>query len=545
MSSSKPLHPKFLKAVQSKETQWIVLLVLNPDLDWCAALAGAKLKLAPAGNIAQAALTAPGKTSLGLLQDSSNWPPHLLVLRPGGLPHELVSAGNVNALVKIGSRLPRCEVEGNEDDDSVLELRPLASGDSYASAPLMFWKLGPVAHDQDVTSSFVFSKISEGRKNKEYIEGRSPLAPKLQLTGKTEKISLVRYLLGAIVPGTRKAMVFEADVYWVQRDFEYLRDREAEMQAELEERKNMNFKEMRSGVINAAGAATKVRQMKSKEQRQVDDTKVVELSESVGQLRKRAASSKSLDAIREEDMMKDHRDNLPQFNAKATQVDEIYNLDKIAPPKLVDATDALAKDLVELVQDPAQILRKPNDLREAVGSGAAASVAHQWAESSPSVMSRKEAKSFARRLGVLRCLVSLYKLKFQIHKLPSLCKELSLPNDSQIGDHWFRTLLDEMPGDKWRRRRNQRRIMYYMIVWVLYLMPKFSLDFAEFAADLGVNPDEMRRYLMYAGCITKAPRVARDGNVDTEQQLMAELKAPLTTNRFARGGGFGKRRKKS
>mmetsp|Transcript_87997 Transcript_87997/g.138956 ORF Transcript_87997/g.138956 Transcript_87997/m.138956 type:complete len:306 (-) Transcript_87997:19-936(-) len=276
------LPEKLARLVEEGSTSWYLLQMLDSKLDWRTALDKARLHID--GDVC--GLSAPNAAGLGTLIDEESIPRQMLVLKP--MRDGLKSAGKVSACIKIGSLLPH---EDNFDGVGY-KIIPVQALEESKGAPLVFWTLCHSLPEDEILNSLSFKALSRKLGDRHCkLYGSIPQAPRLQLIGDRMKPNGTKYLLGGVAHGSKKMFVCEADVYAVQRDGEFGRDKAEEERLEAEERKAMDFRTQRGEAIKLAANVTKQRQEASKEMRMVDETKVADMEDCVSEMNKKAMSA--------------------------------------------------------------------------------------------------------------------------------------------------------------------------------------------------------------------------------------------------------------
>jgi hypothetical protein len=338
--------------------------------------------------------------------------------------------------------------------------------------------------------------------------------------------------------------VYEADVYWIERNSEFGRDKAEEERLEAEERKAMDFKTQRSEVIKLSANAQKKKQEESKELRQVDDTKVVDMEECMTELNARASSAQDMDLIKDNDADMHRRKVLPDFDLGATEPGLIFaNGLQLMLPKTTLASESSLHDdrLTALLQKPARIKTlKRDELEDIMKSPFVATVARLRAEAAVGSKSYDEAELDAKRFRILNKLMAILKCRGRDLRLkqPDFEVKLGLPANSALSRHLFTFFLEgNQTGDHKQRKVDKAKTFCHLAVLALDLTLGYKLNFQPLREELGMDLKEMQDQLRYLGCDVN--KSAEGG----ETKIEASLKAPLVFQPLSKGAGRGKRKR--
>lgn len=539
------LPSKLYVPIEKDATRWFLLQLLDPKMDWRVALKDARIQVEGANAALQTPNVAEG---LGLLVDKEAGPAQMLMLKPSPDGTNLVlPAGRIEVCIKIGSLLPKNGDLGS-DSKAGMKLYPLDKGETSNDVPVAFWRLGPAIPEEEMmkTLSFrCFSRSITDRKGE--LIGAFEAAPKMQLVGRTLNLdgaNGAKYLAGCLPEGSKKLLLYEAEVYWVERNSEFGRDKAEELRQEIEERKVLDFKQQRSDAIKLSGAAQKRRQEASKALRMVDESKVANLDECMTELAQRAAGFKDMTMIKDKDADDLKSEILPKFDRTATEPEKIYatGLREMLPQPILAAEDGLRDDrMTGMLQKPSRIQATDlKELQDVFKTRFGARLAQVRAEANHSE-DIDGAELTARRFSALNVLIQLFKCSKPRFKLLDFRKILEVPGDGQkLSTHMFEYYLRPSPVDKRTRSLNKKKIACHIVVLVLDLSLRYKMDFHPLIDELRVDVSEMEENLRYCGCDVSKKQVP-DSNGGMQLSLEAELKAPLSWQQ-AKGAGRGTKR---
>jgi len=534
--------------------RWVVVKV-DYSLDWRKELNGASLRLGTT-----AALRLAGNSSLGSFVDTTNEPHQLLPLKPKDEGSaKLVPSGRVEVVVRVGEDLLRESpaMDENPDDGEVIAVKPLAPDLTGAVAPLVYWKPGPIGTDSEALAALQFKCHDYfGPKKGRKLEGKFADAPRMRVVGGRTKWPegprKLRHLLGLV--GAKKLYLSEVEFYPVDRDREFGRTPELESQPKpLEEeddavRRQMRtdeFHAKRKANIAAYGTAKKRRLQASAEGKRVDDDKVMDLDDTLADLRSKALKTKVVSARDQE--LQVRRDVLPKFDLEAKDPAQLYaeGVAAIAPASLLKhEAAALAGDgggdlekVLQSAPKTVQGMSVDGLVRHCRTSTAAAVVACRAAadlQEGPS-----SADGLARKLRVLNHLVKLHqsaKKKGDAH-IKELEKYLGIGAESRLLQLWYNTYYEATANGALRRIKVMK-LRCHLIVYALHLTPNLRLDFKPLQDELGLDLDTMQKALRFVGCRVS---LEKDSNGLAGARVMASLHAPLRLDADS-GGNFKRKR---
>lgn len=526
------LPSKLWIPAEQDTTKWYILQLLDPKLDWRAALADARLRV----DGDSPALEAPNGAGLGLQVDDTSAPAQMLVLKPSADgSNTVLPSGRVSACIKIGSRLSNGDSQAANKAGS-LKLTPLPTGEVSNNVPVAYWRLGPSISDETV-EGLSFSCIGSSVTDRTgELTGRIKAAPKMQLVGKTLNLKDATYLVGAQPQGSKKLLLYEAEVYWVERNGEFGRNKAEELRQEAEERRVLDYRAQRSEAIQLAGGAQKKRQDASKALRMVDENKVADLEECMAELTSRANGLKDMDAIRENDALKMKQELVPAFDLTASDPRQIYakGLARMLPDRILEAEPGLRDDrMVVFLQAPGRATGTPlKELQEIFKSQVAAQLVLARAEANHPD-SFEDAERTAKRFTVMNALIKLNGIK----KKPRLNfaqfqAELDITSDNnKLANHLFDYFGKASPIDKRTRVIHAKKLVCHLIILVLDLSWRYKVDLMPLQDALRIDIKEMEENARYLGCETH-----KKLNPDNQTTLETELKAPLSFSTGNRGG---------
>jgi len=550
------LPPRLHQLASQDHTKWYVLQILDMKMDWRAALTGAKLQLDGPKSVLQAPIG--GEGGLGVLVDEEAAPPHMLVLKDQG--EQAIAAGRVSACIKVGNLLPKNSV--GSTDAKCVTLKPIERQDYGFDVPLVYWRLGPSIPEDGILASLAFPKEAKTNKNGiSEIKGGFAEAPQMQLLGRTKQGYEARYLVGGIAEGSKSMYIYEAQVYWVERDGEFGRNRAEELAQEALDAKAGSFKDQRGDLIKLSGAAKKKRQLASKELQTIDESKVANMDECMTQLNTIAENFQDMDAIKEKDAMQLREELLPPFDKLAIESPKIYakGLEKMFPKRLLEQESRLLDDrMTVMLQQPSRILASTHkDLTDVFKSHFGARLAFARAEAM-SAESCDAAVLTSRRFIALNLLIKLYKERKQRYKFAEFVEALmgegkggkgrekgqwEAKDGSKFLQHLFEYFLQESPMDRRVRQLHKKKLMCHIIVLVLDLSVQYKLDMQPLMEELNMEIGEIEQNLRYVGC--EVNKKYSDRSADTKSatlSLVTELKAPLSFQ-MAKGAGKSRKRK--
>lgn len=350
--------------------------------------------------------------------------------------------------------------------------------------------------------------------------------------------------MGCLPLGSKKMLLYEAEVYWIERNTEFGRNKAEELKQEVEERKVLDFKQQRSDAIKLSGAAQKRRQEASKALRMVDESKVANLDECMLELSKRAANFDDMSMIKDKDANDLKNEILPKFDRTATEPDKIYatGLRQMLPQWILAAEDGLRDDrMTGMLQKPPRIQTTDlKELQDVFKTRFGACLAQVRAEANHSE-DIDGAELTARRFSALNVLIQLFKCRKPRFKLADFRTTLEIPGDGhKLSSHMFDHFLKPSPVDKKIRSLNKKKIACHIIVLVLDLSLRYKMDFHPLLEELRIDVSEMEENLRYCGCEVSRKQ-SPDSNGTMQLSLDAELKAPLSWQQ-AKGAGRGTKR---
>jgi len=431
-----------------------------------------------------------------------------------------------------------------------MKMSVVEMGSKETSMPLAYWRLGPSIPEDKLLKTLSLEATTLGEKRTTAnLKGTFTVAPKMQLVGKSHTLKGVTYVLGGLDTSKNKLFVYDTEVFWVERDGEFNRDKAEEQRAEAEARKAMDFRQMRGDVIKLSGAIKKQRQEESKALRIVDESKVADMDDCMSEMTVKTAGFVDMDTIKENDSMKLKQDLLPAFDRTATEPDNIFvkGLRNMLPERLLQAEASLHDDgIVVMLQKPSRIQSSTaKDLTRVFKSSFIGSLALARSEAKgSSTPSLQEAETTCRRFMALNLLIKLCKCKKPRLKLPELRGLLELTSEgwgqNSLAGHWFEYFLEENVTDKRTRKLHRKRLVCNIIVLVLDLSLRYKVDFSPLVAELGMDITEMTANLRYCGC--EVTTKAQPGGSPLQ---IAELKAPLSFQQAGgKGGGRGGAKRK-